>query len=57
METKFENISIGKLAEIENLTKPSHFVCRNHNLKDINSLMKYYWVHGDFIKLKVAGSR
>jgi len=57
MENEVINISLSELSEIEGLSARTKNVCEYCNLKDIQSILDYYWENFDFLKLRNCGSK
>lgn len=55
MEEKTGSISISELMKLENISVRSYNVCHVNNLKDIDSILNYYKLHGDFKGLWSCG--
>lgn len=57
MENEVGNISLSELSEIEGLNARTQNICEYCNLKDIQSILDYYWENFDFLKLRNCGSK
>lgn len=57
MEVVINNISLQELSEIEDLSARTKNICEYCNLKDIHSIMDYYWENFDFLKLRNCGAK
>ncbi len=57
MKNNRENISLEKLSEIENLSIRSTNVCEWNGLKDLTSILSYYWENIDFLGLRNCGQK
>lgn len=57
MENEGLNISLSELTEIESLSKRTQNICEYCNLKDIHSILDYYWENFDFLKLRNCGAK
>ena len=51
------NISLKELCKIEKLSVRSQNICEYCNLKDIHSILDYYWENFDFLKLRNCGAK
>jgi len=51
------NISLHELSEIEDLSARTKNICEYCNLIDIQSILDYYWVNFDFLKLRNCGKK
>lgn len=57
MENVIYNISLQELSEIEVLSARTKNICKYCNLKDIHSILDYYWENFDFLKLRNCGAK
>lgn len=57
MENEIANISLSKLSEIEDLTVRTQNICEYNSLKDLYSILYYYFENGDFSKLRNCGPK
>ena len=55
MEELVLNISLDDLVEIEGFSVRTQNLCEYNNLKDLNSILNYYWINGDFLRLRNCG--
>ena len=52
-----ENISLKKLAELENLSIRTVHVCEGGYLYDIKAILNYFWKKNDFLHLRNCGQK
>lgn len=57
MEDLINNISLQELSEIEDLSARTKNICEYCDLKDIHSILEYYWENFDFLKLRNCGAK
>ena len=51
-----ENIELKKLADIENISVRTYNICAYNDLLDLGKILQYFWVNGDFKKIRNCGN-